>query len=807
MPKSRLGLWSIILVTIALPSCNELINFPAPVLAALSPASYTAGQPPAPLIATGNGFTPSSVVELSFNGGTPTPRTTIFNGNVHQLTATLLASDVQNPAEISVTVFTPQPGGGTSEALILTVVPLSSPTPKITSISPSSVLVGNSGFTLTVAGTGFVALSQVTVNGTSVSSALQNSNTLLAAVPSTMLLFAGTLDVSVVNPTSPPPGGGNSNIVELTVANPAPTISAVSPTSAQAGGTAPTVSVTGTNFVIGSQVLVNGTPRVSSLASGSLSTQLTAGDIVGGGIDQIQVANPAPGGGVSNILPFAVTPTPTEGLPVLVDVDPDGSQPNNAICGTTCSGTTPDLTNAGPSTSNSGTFVAFASNSTTLISTETTTGSNVFLRGTCLGTASCTPITLIESVGLSGSAASGASTQPVLNKGSGGPFLAFTSTATNLVASAPVSGTHRQVYWRSACTTATACASAGTSSATLTAFLVSASADGTSEGNGDSFSPAISPDGRYVAFVSLATNLVSSIVVDGVTPQVYVTDTCNGTTTTTTGQIGCTPKTLLVSSPDGMTPGNAASSTPAVSNDGLFVSFTSSATNLGVTPLNAGGVAQIFERSTCITGDTACDETTTLVSSPDGVAPGNGASDNSGISMDGRFISFASTATNVIAGVGPVQQIYRIDTCTGQTPALCTPSILLISTPNGTSPAIAPAEHPDMDPTGQFVTFASLASNLSPNAANGVENIYVRNTCTGTNVTVSGTTTTCTVGIVLVSQPAGTSPAPANNSSNSPSISGDGKSVSFISGASNLVTGDTNNSPDIFLGATTFTDI
>lgn len=804
MLKSRLGLWSIVFLTIALPSCNQLINFPAPLLTGLTPNTYTAGQPPSPpLVVDGNNFTPSSVVELSFNGGTPTPRTTIFTGDVHHMTATLLASDVQNPAEISVTVFTPNPGGGTSAAQILTITPLPSPVPKITSIQPPSALVGSNGFTLIVTGSGFVSLSMVTLNGNNLPTALQNSTTLLASVPSTMLVTAGVFDVAVLNPTTPPPGGGKSNVVELTVANPSPTITAVSPTSVQAGGTGPTtLSVSGANFVAGSQILVNGTARITSLASGSLSTQLTAGDVANGAIDQIQVASPSPGGGASNILPFAITPTATAGLPVLVDVDPDGSQPNDAICGSTCSGTTPDLSTAGPSTNADGRFVAFASNSSTLISTEITAGSNIFLRDTCLAQSACTPVTLLESVGISGAAASGASTEPSLSRGSGGPFLAFTSTATNLVSNVPVSGANRQVYWRDACSSTMACTTASASGATPPIFLVSVSADGGSAGNGDSFDPSISPDGRYVAFVSLATNLVTNVVVDGVTPQVYVADTCNGVTTTTTGQAGCTPKTLLVSSADGVVPGNAASSEPALANNGLFVSFTSSATNLGLSAPNSDGGTEIFERSTCITGDTSCAATTTLVSSPDGVAAGNTPSTESGISQDGRFIAFASTATNLIAGIGPVRQIYRVDTCTGQAPALCTPSILLISTPNGQSQGVAISENPSMDPTGQFVAFASLASNLSPNAANGVENIYVRNTCSGTTTTVTGTT--CTVATVLVSQPGGASPPPANGSSDAPSVSGDGKSVSFISSASNLVAGDRNNSPDVFLGATTF---
>ena len=804
MLKSRLGWLSIVLLTIVLPSCNQLISFPAPVLTGLSPNTYVAGQPPSPpLVAIGDNFTPSSVVELSFNGGAPSPRTTIFTGDVHHLTATLLASDVQNPAEISVTVATPSPGGGTSVAQILTITPLSSPVPHIASINPSGVLVGTGGFNLIITGTGFVTHSTATLNGNNLTTAFQNATTLLAAIPSSLLVTPGVFDVTVLNPTEPPPGGGSSNIVELTVSNPLPTITAVSPTSVQAGTTAPpALSVTGTSFAPLSQILINGTARTTTFLNGtSVTTPLTAGDVADGNVDQIQVSNPGPGGGASNILPFAVTPTATAGLPVLVDQDSDGSQPNNALCGPTCSGTTPDLSTVGPAGSKDGRFVAFASNSSTLIANVTTSGSNIFLRDTCLGQAGCTPLTVLQSVGISGTAASGASTEPAVNGGSGGPFIAFTSTATNLVSNVPVNGTNRQVYWRTACTTASACATASGSTTTSSTFLVSVSGDRTSAGNGDSFNPSVSPDGRFVAFVSFATNLVTNVVLDGVTPQIFLTDTCSGVLPTSS--TSCVPSTILVSSADGVMPANAPSSNPSVAANGLFVSFTSKADNLGLSAPNAGGGTEIFERSTCFHAATTCAAATTLISSPDGIAPANAASIQSSISQEGRFIAFASGATNLIAGVGPVQQIYRRDTCIGQTSAACKPSILLISTPNGTSQAVALAEHPSMDPTGQFVAFASLASNLSPDAANGVENIYVRNTCTLPTTTTT-TTTTCAITTVLASRPGGTSPPPANGNSLAPSLSGDGKTVSFISSASNLVSGDRNNSPDVFVGATSF---
>jgi hypothetical protein len=96
-----------------------------------------------------------------------------------------------------------------------------------------------------------------------------------------------------------------------------------------------------------------------------------------------------------------------------------------------------------------------------------------------------------------------------------------------------------------------------------------------------------------------------------------------------------------------------------------------------------------------------------------------------------------------------------------------------------------------------IVVFASLASNLSANTANGVENIFVRKTCVAL-ATACGATT------ILVSEAAGTLPPPANGSNLAPSISADGHSVSFLSFANNLVAQPTNGLWNLYLASTTF---
>ena len=149
---------------------------------------------------------------------------------------------------------------------------------------------------------------------------------------------------------------------------------------------------------------------------------------------------------------------------------------------------------------------------------------------------------------------------------------------------------------------------------------------------------------------------------------------------------------------------------------------------------------------------------------------------------------------NLGVNSGGVQQIYVRDTCGIVSP--CTPSLALISSADGVTPGNAISERPSINMTGQMIGFASLASNLGFHTANGVENIFVRNTC-------ATITTACSPATSLASQPAAAAP-PANGSSLAPSVSLDGHTVSFFSFANNLVARDTNGFSDIFLATTAF---
>jgi Tol biopolymer transport system component len=193
-----------------------------------------------------------------------------------------------------------------------------------------------------------------------------------------------------------------------------------------------------------------------------------------------------------------------------------------------------------------------------------------------------------------------------------GRFVAFTSFATNLV---PGDTNRRDdVFVRDRLT--------GTTE------LVSVDSAG-NQGNRDSGSPAISADGRFVAFHSVATNLVPGDT--GNMTDVFVRDRLTGTT-------------QRVSVDSAGTEGNGASVEPAISGDGRFVAFYSFATNLVPGDTNGDGDVFVHDRQT---------GTTERVSVDSAGNQGSAISDGFrkvSISADGRVVAFVSVATNLVPG-------------------------------------------------------------------------------------------------------------------------------------------------------------
>ena len=316
-----------------------------------------------------------------------------------------------------------------------------------------------------------------------------------------------------------------------------------------------------------------------------------------------------------------------------------------------------------------------------------------------------------------------------------GRFVAFHSEATNLVPGDTNGMSDVFVYDREKGETT----------------RVSVSSQGV-QGNGPSFVPSTSADGRFVAFHSSATNLVSGDTNRGL--YVFVHDREEGETT------------LVSVSSEGMQ-SNAPSLLPSISADGRFVAFYSGASNL--VPGDTNGENDVFMH------DREEGETTRVSVSSQGVQ-GNGISYSPSISADGRFVAFRSLATNLVPGDtnGKVDVFVR---------ELHGNETTLVSVSSEGVQGDRSSWSPGISADGRFVAFHSSATNLVPEDTNGELYVFVHDREKGETTRVS----------------VSSEGVQSNGSSGESSISADGRFVAFYSEATNLVPGDTNFFRDIFV--------
>ena len=277
-------------------------------------------------------------------------------------------------------------------------------------------------------------------------------------------------------------------------------------------------------------------------------------------------------------------------------------------------------------------------------------------------------------------------------------------------------------------------------------------ATGGGQGTGESFFPAISADGRFVAFDSDASDLVNPDT-NGAA-DVFVRDRATGTTT-------------RVSVGAGGAQANGPSSLWSLSADGRFVAFASTATNL--VPGDTNGFTDVFlhDRQT---------GTTSRVSVGAGGAQANSASFAASLSADGRLIAFASFASNLVSGdTNATWDVFVRDRLTGTTARM--------STSTGGAQGNDMSLIPSISPDGRYVAFESWATNLVAGDTNGEGDIFVRDRATGQTTRVS----------------VATGGGQASADCEAPWISTDGRFVAFHSLADDLVLGDTNGRHDVFV--------
>jgi hypothetical protein len=745
-------------------ACSQYILYPTPAVATVSPTSVVAGGPTFQLTIAGTNFVYGATVLWN----TATSLTPVLVNN-QKLQVTIDQSLISTPGTISVLVVNPPPGGGDSNSVNFTINPSPSNVPTITSLQPTATQAAGSGFTLTVNGTRFTTTSVVTWDGQNLATAFVNSSEIQASVPASNIQTAGIANVAVLN-SVPGGGLSNTvqflvNDPQPTITSISPTqADANAPAFALAvNGTNFVCQVLVTNSTTGAQTCTqsnsvvnwNGSPVSTTWeSSGQLVASISQANLGAAGVAFVTVTNPSPGGGTSSQALFQVIPGPNgQGLPELVDFSSAGAQANagignlgqsgpaiggggrfvafssvsqnlianlaNAVANVfevdTClgisQGCTPQtiLASVGnnaeppnadclqPSISSNGRFVVYTSAATNLVTGATSGANEVYLTDTCLGTtSSCAPSTTLVSVAPDGvTPGNGASSEPSISPD--GQYVAFISTATNLLGGAATGAP--EVYVRSTCASAAP-------GCTPSATLVSVAADGLTFADGTSSGPVVSSGGRYVAFSSTATNLVS--IPSAGSQQLYWRDTCIGASS-------CAPATSLVSiGSDGTSPGNDASSQAALTSDGRYVVFSSKATNLLPSGLAVGTPQQVYERDMCA-GASGCTRATTLVSvATDGVSPAANTAEFPQVDQSGRFAVFASTAPNLASTTNGFEQIFGRDTCIGATN--CTPRTALLSTAaGGQPPGNGNSLYPAITTQAHFVTFLSFANNLVGN--------------------------------------------------------------------------------------------
>ncbi|MCC7077940.1 MAG: cadherin-like domain-containing protein [Acidimicrobiia bacterium] len=267
-----------------------------------------------------------------------------------------------------------------------------------------------------------------------------------------------------------------------------------------------------------------------------------------------------------------------------------------------------------------------------------------------------------------------------------------------------------------------------------------------------SSNPEMTPDARFVAFVSDKVNLVTDDT-NGL-PDVFVHDRQTGTTE----RVSVASDATEANGSDVM-----SFSEPAISADGRFVAFTSDATNLTADD-DMDGLTDVFvhDRQTATTDR----------------IEGAGAGLDPAISADGRYVAFDSWADDLVGGdTNEAPDVFVHDRETGETER--------VSIAGDGAEADGMSIHAAISADGRHLAFISSATNLVTDDTNGVLDAFVHDRETGETerVSIAGDGTQADAGFDLEGI----------------AITPDGRSVAFSSDATNLVADDTNEEPDVFV--------
>jgi Tol biopolymer transport system component len=284
------------------------------------------------------------------------------------------------------------------------------------------------------------------------------------------------------------------------------------------------------------------------------------------------------------------------------------------------------------------------------------------------------------------------------------------------------------------------------------------------QANGASGFGTISADGRYVAFESLASNLVAGDT-NGAT-DVFVRDLVTGKT-----------RRASVSSQgrEARCKDRCESTEPALSANGRYVAFQSSAANLVRGDTNRLGDVFVHDRRTGRTKRVSV----TSAGKQAGADRTNNGSNAPAISADGRYVAFHSADSNLVPGdTNRTFDIFVHDRQTGRTTRASVSG-------NGRQANGESLGALSVSADGRYVAFTSLASNLVPGDANEITDVFVRDLRTGKTILAS---------LGAAGEQGGDASAVSGIA-----FSADAQVLAFSSWASNLVSGDTNSAVDAFL--------
>jgi Tol biopolymer transport system component len=334
-----------------------------------------------------------------------------------------------------------------------------------------------------------------------------------------------------------------------------------------------------------------------------------------------------------------------------------------------------------PTISADGRWITYHSSATNLVDGDTNNGGDVFLFDRDTG------VTRRVSVRSNGDQATGQSYCPAIS--ADGRWITYTSNATNLVDDDTNKAADVFLFDRD----------------TGVTRRVSVRSDGDQATGGESVYPAISANGRWITYDSGATNLVDNDTNDMTDVFLFDRDT------------GVTRRVSVRSNGDQATGGGSWG--PAISADGRWVTFTSYSEALVNNDTNTTTDVFLFDRDTGVTRRVS-------VRSNGDQATG-GYSDSSAISADGQWITYHSTAVNLVDGdTNDKRDVFLFDRDTGVTRRVSVRSNGDQATgSSGARLEVEDEHHPAISADGRWITYHSDATNLVDNDTNTATDVFL----------------------------------------------------------------------------------